>query len=568
MLQRWLPSLVWVKDYNQSALISDLMAAIIVTIMLIPQSLAYALLAGLPPEMGLYASILPLVAYALLGTSRTLSVGPVAVVSLMTATTIGSVAQQGTVDYATAAITLALMSGLILLALGFLRFGFITNFLSHPVVSGFITASGVIIALSQLGHILGIRAHGETAPELLLALGSHIPETNFYTLAVGSLTWCFLFLCRSKLSPVLVRAGLSQSLAGLLSRAAPVLAIILTIGAALAWDLASKGVAIVGQVPSGLPAFSLPNVTLSLVEQLALPALLISLIGFVESVSVGKTLGAKRRQRIDANQELIGLGAANVASAVSGGFPVTGGFSRSVVNFDAGAETQAASLFTAIGIALAALFLTPVLYYLPKATLAATIIVAVTSLIDIRIIREAWRYSRSDFIAVFATIFLTLLLGVEMGVIAGVSVSIGMHLYKTSRPHFAIVGTVPGTEHYRNIDRHDVLTYPNILSLRIDESLYFANASYLEDIIYTQLSEHPEVEHVVLMCPAVNDIDLSALEALEEISTRLSELAISLHLSEVKGPVMDRLRRSHFLEHLSGKVYLNHHAAIHELSRF
>lgn len=567
MLKRWLPSLVWVSDYSQSALISDLMAAIIVTIMLIPQSLAYALLAGLPPEMGLYASILPLVAYALFGTSRTLSVGPVAVVSLMTATTIGSVAQQGTADYATAAIALALISGLILLGLGFLRFGFITNFLSHPVVSGFITASGVLIALSQLRHILGIRAHGEAAPELLMTLASHISDTNLYTLAVGSLTWLFLFLCKSKLSLVLMRTGLSQSLAGLLSRAAPVLAIMLTIGATLAWDLESKGVAIVGQVPSGLPAFSLPNVTLSLLEQLALPALLISLIGFVESVSVGKTLGAKRRQRINANQELIGLGAANVASAVSGGFPVTGGFSRSVVNFDAGAETQAASLFTAIGIALATLFLTPVLYYLPQATLAATIIVAVTSLIDIRIVREAWRYSRSDFIAVVATIVLTLLLGVEMGVIAGVSVSIGMHLYKTSRPHFAIVGTVPGTEHYRNIDRHDVLTYPNILSLRIDESLYFANASYLEDIIYGQLSEHPEVEHVVLMCPAVNDIDLSALEALEEISNRLGELAISLHLSEVKGPVMDRLRHSHFLERLSGKVYLNHHAAIHELSR-
>jgi len=292
MLKRWLPSLVWVSDYSQSALISDLMAAIIVTIMLIPQSLAYALLAGLPPEMGLYASILPLVAYALFGTSRTLSVGPVAVVSLMTATTIGSVAQQGTADYATAAIALALISGLILLGLGFLRFGFITNFLSHPVVSGFITASGVLIALSQLRHILGIRAHGEAAPELLMTLGSHISDTNLYTLAVGSLTWLFLFLCRSKLSLVLMRTGLSQSLAGLLSRAAPVLAIMLTIGATLAWDLESKGVAIVGQVPSGLPAFSLPNVTLSLLEQLALPALLISLIGFVESVSVGKTLGA------------------------------------------------------------------------------------------------------------------------------------------------------------------------------------------------------------------------------------------------------------------------------------
>lgn len=566
-LSRYLPCLEWGRSYNREQFIGDLLAALIVTIMLIPQSLAYALLAGLPPEMGLYASILPLIGYALFGTSRTLSVGPVAVVSLMTATSVGAIAQQGSVDYATAAVMLALLSGLILIALGLLRFGFVTNFLSHPVVSGFITASGIIIALSQLRHILGIHGHGETLFALVISLSAELGDTNFYTVAVGGFVLVFLLACRRQLAPLLMRAGLSHQTAGMLTKAAPVAAIVLTIVAAMVWQLDTKGVALVGHVPSGLPAFSAPNINIELVEQLALPALLISIIGFVESISVGKTLGAKRRQRVIPNQELIGLGAANVASSLSGGFPVTGGFSRSVVNFDAGAQTQAASMMTAVGIALAALLLTPALYYLPKATLAATIIVAVTTLIDIHIIKAAWRFSRADFIAIMATIGLTLLFGVEIGVVSGVLSSIGMHLYKTTKPHFAIVGTVPGTEHYRNVLRHEVITYPNVLSIRIDESLYFANAAYLEEIIYGQMAEHDDVEHVILMCPAVNEIDLSALEALEDINHRLSELGVGLHFSEVKGPVMDALEKTDFLEHLAGKVYLNHHAAVQELAR-
>lgn len=566
-MERYIPCMAWLRAYNKTTFYRDLMAAVIVTIMLIPQSLAYALLAGLPAEMGLYASILPLVVYALLGTSRTLSVGPVAVISLMTATAVGSVAQQGSTDYATAAVMLALLSGGMLMLLGFLRFGFVTNFLSLPVVSGFITASGIIIALSQLSHILGIRGDGETLPELSQSLLTHVADANINTLLVGLFALGFLLFCRRRLGPILMRAGLGRRATSFFTRGAPVMAIALTILAAVLWDLEGKGVALVGHIPTGLPAFSTPAFDLALLEQLALPALLISIIGFVESVSVGRTLGAKRRQRIDASQELIGLGAANIASALSGGFPVTGGFSRSVVNFDAGAETQAASIMTAVGIALAALLLTPALYFLPKATLAATIIVAVTSLVDGDIIREAWRYSRSDFAAIATTIVLTLVLGVEIGVVAGMATSILMHLYKTTRPHFAVVGAVPGTEHYRNVNRHAVVTYPNILSLRIDESLYFANASYLEDVIYSQLASREEVDHVILMCPAVNEIDLSALEALEGINQRLAEMGVQLHLSEVKGPVMDALERSHFLEHLGGKVFLTQHAAVQELSR-
>ncbi|TDG13785.1 sulfate permease [Seongchinamella unica] len=555
----------WLRDYRQDTFASDLLAGVIVTIMLIPQSLAYALLAGLPAEMGLYASILPLLAYALLGSSRTLSVGPVAVVSLMTAMAVGKVAESGSIEYASAAIALAALSGLMLLVLGFLRFGFLANFLSHPVVSGFITASAIVIGLSQVRHLLGIEAAGDNLPALVGSLYRHLADTNPVTLVTGLLALAFLLWSRRSLQSVLLKLGLSKTVAGILSRAGPVFVILATVAASYLFDFQQYGVALVGVVPGGLPRLSMPPLDLELWSQLAGSALLISIIGFVESVSVGKTLAAKRRQRIDPNQELIALGGANVASAVSGGFPVTGGFSRSVVNFDAGAETPAASMLAALGIALAALFLTPLLFYLPNAALAATIIVAVSSLVNFDLLRRAWRYSLSDFAAVMTTIVATLLLGVELGVLAGIVVSILLHLYKTTRPHMAVVGAVAGTEHYRNVERHNVITHPNLVSLRIDESLYFANASYLEDYIYELVAGNEKLEHVILQCTAVNEIDMSALEALEAIDHRLREQGITLNLSEVKGPVMDTLQSVDFLANLSGRIFLSHHQAVKAL---
>ena len=562
---RLLPALEWARGYNGGLLASDALAGVIVTIMLIPQSLAYALLAGLPAEMGLYASILPLVAYALLGTSRTLSVGPVAVASLMTAAAVGKVAAAGTIGYATAAIAMAMISGLMLLVMGWLRFGFLANFLSHPVVSGFITASGIIIGLSQLRHILGIEGHGDTIVELLASLVANLPDFNAITLVTGVLAAGFLFWARKGLKPLLMRLGLTETAAGFLAKAGPVVVILVTTLASYLGDFSQRGVALVGAVPSGLPGLTLPSFEMDLWSELVVSALLISIIGFVESVSVGKTLAAKRRQRIDANQELVALGAANVASSVSGGFPVTGGFSRSIVNFDAGAQTPAASIIAAVGIALAALLLTPVLFFLPKATLAATIIVAVMSLIDFDVIRRAWQYSLSDFIAVVTTIATTLLLGVELGVLAGIVASIGLHLYKTTRPHIAVVGAVAGTEHFRNVQRHNVITHTNLVSLRVDESLYFANASYLEDYVYALVADNEGLEHVILQCTAVNEIDMSALEALEAINHRLREQGLTLNLSEVKGPVMDALQKTDFLEQLSGRVFLTHHQAVNAL---
>ena len=557
MLARYLPILEWGRTYNTGVLTNDLVAAIIVTIMLIPQSLAYALLAGLPPVVGLYASILPLVAYAIFGTSRTLAVGPVAVVSLMTASAAGAVAAQGTAEYLEAAITLAALSGVMLAVLGLLRAGFLANLLSHPVVSGFITASGLLIATSQLKHILGVKAGGDNWPDMLGALAGAIGDTNPWTLAVGIPATLFLFWVRTGAKPALQRLGLAPRVADIVAKAGPVVAVMLTILGAIAFDLEAKGVALVGEVPQGLPPFAMPSTDLTLIGQLWVPALLISIIGFVESVSVARTLAAKRRQRISPDQELVGLGAANIASAFSGGYPVTGGFARSAVNFDAGAETPAAGAFTAVGIALASLFLTPLLYTLPVATLAATIIVAVLSLVDMKTPGQLWRYSKTDFAAHAATIAITLLAGVELGVIAGVAVGLLLYLWAASRPHAAIVGRVPETEHFRNIARHKVFTAPHVLSLRIDESLTYLNAHWLEEFVMEQVAEHPELRHVILMCSAVNAIDASGLESLEAINHRLSDGGIKLHLSEVKGPVMDRLERTHFVEELGGQVWLS-----------
>lgn len=566
-LQKYLPILDWGRSYTKATLSNDLIAALIVTIMLIPQSLAYALLAGLPPEAGLYASIVPILLYAVFGTSRALAVGPVAVVSLMTAAALSNIADQGTMGYAVAALTLAFLSGAILLAMGIFKLGFLANFLSHPVIAGFITASGVIIAASQIKHILGISASGENLIELLHSIFTHLGDTNWITMIIGVSATAFLFWVRKGMKPMLKSKGVSPGAADVATKAGPVAAVVLTTIFVWLFGLSDYGVRVVGAVPQSLPPLTMPDFSFDLMGTLLLPAILISVIGFVESISVAQTLAAKKRQRINPDQELIGLGTANLGAAFTGGFPVTGGFSRSVVNFDAGAETPAAGAFTAVGLGIAALALTPLVFFLPQATLAATIIVAVLTLVDFSILKKAWAYSKADFAAVLATMLVTLGSGVELGVTCGVVLSIMLHLYKTTKPHIAEVGLVPGTEHFRNIHRHKVETDPTLLTLRIDESLYFANARFLEDYIYDRLAGDAPIRNVVLMCSAVNEIDFSALESLEAINARLKDMGIKLHLSEVKGPVMDRLQKQHFITDLTGKVFLSQHAAYTELKK-
>ena len=566
-LSRYLPILSWGKTYNQLSLTNDLVAAVIVTIMLIPQSLAYAMLAGLPPQMGLYASILPITLYAIFGTSRALAVGPVAVVSLLTAASISRIAAPGSEEYIFAAITLAFLSGVFLLAMGIFRLGFMANFLSHPVIAGFITASGIIIAASQLKNIFGIEAHGHNLVQILSSMSGYLGEINWITATIGILTAAFLFWVRKGLLPLLRGLGLPKRTAEIIAKTGPVAAIVATTLLVWAFDLKSAGVKIVGAVPQGLPPLTVPGFSLELWTSLLSSAVLISVIGFVESISVAQTLAAKKRQRIDPDQELIGLGAANIGAAFTSGFPVTGGFSRSVVNYDAGADTPAAGAYTAVGLMFASLFLTPLIFFLPKATLAATIIVAVLSLVDFSILGKAWRYSKADFIAVAATMFITLVVGVEAGVITGVLVSILIHLYKSSRPHIATVGQVPNSEHFRNVLRHDVITHPNILTVRVDESLYFANARFLEDHLFERVARRTELRDVILMCSAINAIDMSALESLEAINERLCDMGVSFHLSEIKGPVMDQLVDTDFLKHLTGEIFLSQKIAVDRLSQ-
>ncbi len=573
MAARWqaflpsIPSMQWGRDYDRSTLSRDLLAACIVTVMLIPQSLAYALLAGLPPQAGLYASVAPLLLYALLGSSRVLAVGPVAVVSLMTAAAIGTHAAPGSAQYWAVAITLAFMSGAMLLLMGVLRLGFLANFLSHPVIAGFISASGLLIAASQLKTIFGINAHGENFVTLMLDLLHQLPAIHGLSLAVGGSVLLFLLWVRQGLTPLLQRMGMTAHSADMLAKAGPVLAIALSTALAWVFQWQNQGLKIVGEVPGGLPPFTMPLWDAALWKSLAMPALLISVVGFVESVSVGQTLAAKRRQRIEPDQELLALGASNMAASLSGGFPVTGGFARSVVNFDAGAQTPAAGVFTAMGIMLATLFLTPALYFLPQATLAATIVVAVLSLVDVGIFRRTWVYSKADFTAALATLLVTLGLGVETGLVAGVAVSLALYLLRTSRPHIAQVGQIQGTEQFRNVRRHAVITHARVMGLRVDENLYFANCRALEDRINREVAQHPALAHLVLQCSAINHIDASALESLEAVAARLHQADITLHLSEVKGPVMDRLRGTHFLQSLPGKVYMSQFQAMEDLLR-
>ncbi len=552
---KYLPILDWGRRYRRADLAGDALAALIVTVMLIPQWLAYALLAGMPPETGLYASILPLVAYTFFGTSAALAVGPMAVTSLLTAAAVGRLAPPGSEAYVAGALTLAMLSGLVLAGLGLLRLGVIANFLSRPVVSGFITASAVIIALSQIGHLLGITVSGSALPEQLASLVANIGQLNPATTAVGLGSIAFLLAVRRLFGPLLRAVGIADP--GLFLKAGPVVAVALATLAVWAFGLDARGVAIVGEVPAGLPPLTMPPFDPALWRELAGSAVLIAIIGFVGSISVAQTFAARKRQTVDPDQELIGLGAANIASALTGGFPITGGLSRSAVMVDAGAETPACGVFTAIGIALATLTLTPLLRFLPEATLAATILVAVLSLVELPVLRRAWTYSKSDFAAVAITIVATLGLGVEAGISAGVLVSLLLFLWHSSRPHVAEVGLVPGTQHFRNILRHAVITSPHVVTLRVDESLYFANTRFLEGTVLGRVAADPTIRHVVLMCSAVNEIDMSALESLVAINRSLRDMGVTLHLSEVKGPVMDRLKRSQFLDELSGSTFLS-----------
>ncbi|KAB7628149.1 SulP family inorganic anion transporter [Alkalilimnicola sp. S0819] len=568
LLSRLVPALGWGRAYRRADLGHDLSAGVITAALLIPQGLAYALLAGLPPQVGLYASIIPPAIYALLGTSRTLAVGPVSVAALLVAEALrGTGLEPGSQAWLDQALMLAALSGALLLLMGALRLGRLVDFLSHPVLSGFTSAAAVLIIFSQAGALLGIPApkaglFWQQAPALLASLPLWHPATT--ALGLGGVA--LLAFLRAGFPALLRRLGLAAATAGLLSRAAPLALVFASIALVAALGLAEKGVAVVGAIPAGLPSASLAFLSSGISGSLLGSALLIALIAYVESISVAKVLAYRRRERVAANQELLALGAANAAAAVSGAMPVAGGFSRSMVNYAAGARTQLATLITTALVLLATLFFTPAFERLPKSVLAAVIVVAVAPLVDWRALRSAWRYDRADGATWLVTFLISLAWNLEAGLISGALLSLAVFQARASRPHLAVVGRVPGTEHYRNVCRHTVETWPELLLLRVDRSLYFANSGHLEDVVARAAAEQPALRDLVLICCAINSIDHSALAALERLSLSLEEAGITLHLAEVKGPVMDRLRHSELLEALApGRIFLSTEAAVRQL---
>ena len=565
-LERWLPITSWLRAYTREDLEGDLVAGVVTAILLVPQGMAFAILAGLPAQAGLYASILPPIVYALLGTSRTLAVGPVSVAALMVAHALSSLPPD--VDALHAALTLALLAGVFLLIMGMLGMGLVANFLSHPVLSGFTNAAALLIVFSQLPNLTGVRLPAEwSLTDLGQLAADGFAATHGIVLLIGLGSIALLLFAGGPLGNLLCALGVSRQRALVLSRAAPLLVVLFATVAVSAGDLVeTAAVAVVGSIPKGLPMpmLSLPGAELAI--DLLPAALLIGLVGYVESVSIAKALANRRRQRIDTNQELIAIGAANLAAGVSGGMPVAGGFSRTMVNFTAGARTQLAAIITAVLVGTVALFFTPLLENIPKAALAAIIIVAVSKLVDVKAIVSIWRYDRVDGAVLLVTAAGVLFVGIEPGLATGIALSLVSFALRAARPHVAVLGRIRGSEHFRNVKRHEVQTWRQLLFLRVDENLTFANAAFLETLVNNELVAAGDIRHVILVLSSVNAVDSTALEVLERLAESSREAGVSLHLSDVKGPVMDRLEHSGLTRAIApGQVFLSAHLAAEQL---
>ena len=548
----------WLKHYRRDLLAGDIGAGIIVALMLIPQGMAYAIVAGLPPVAGLYASILPAVAYAMFGSSMVQSIGPAAITALMVASALAGLAPAGSALYATLAAQLALMAGAVLFLSGLFRLGFLSSFLSRPVMSGFTTGAALLIAEGQLAPLLGVGSLASVttagSPGAAIGLGSLLA----------------LWLAKTWLARLLAKAGMRRSWADIVARLAPVFVLGMAAVAVVYLGWTGGEVRTVGSVPAGLPDIALVT-SADHWRALLTPSLLIAFMIFLTSQSAAQSLAQRRGERIDTNSELLGLGAANLATAVSGGFVVSGSISRSAVNYDAGANTPLASVFSAGLLLLALVAPTGWLSFLPMPALAATIIVAVMGMVDLVTLKQAWSYDRGDAGALLATMAGVLLLGVEAGVVVGVVLSLATLLWRSSRPHIAVIGKIPGSEHFRNVQRHQVETLPGVLLLRIDAGLFFGNIDAVIDRLNKLLGERQQrgetMRHVVLVMSGVNLVDMTGLYALNELNNSLKQQGITLNLSEVTGPVMDRLQRSGLLRHkLSGEVYLSTAQAFRELA--
>jgi sulfate permease, SulP family len=565
-LAHYLPIISWLKTYCRQDFYDDLFAGVITAILLVPQGIAYAILAGLPPELGLYASILPPIVYVLLGTSRTLSVGPVSIAAIMIASALGSPEVQALGNPVQSTLILSAECGLIMLLMALLRMGGLVNFISHPVLTGFTSGASLLIIASQLPQLAGLKS---PACSIELACYSRYLEAyNLPTLEIGLSAIGLLIIFSKALPSLLNKMGFPLAIVTAISKCGPLLTVLLGTAAVTYFNLqTAHNVAVVGAVPSGFPTLSLGFIYADKWQALLPSAAFIGLIAYVESVAIAKVTANLRGEKVEPNQELIALGAANLATAVSGGMPVAGGFSRTMVNYAAGAKTQMAMLIAASILALVVIFFASWFELIPKAVLASIILVAIIPLVRIKNIIQTWHYDRGDGIAELVTLLGVLILGIEEGISLGILLTIASHLRKSSQPHIAVVGRIPNTEHFRNIKRHQVETWRQLLMIRIDESITFTNINYIEEFLSNEMQMQPDIHHVVLIFTSVSDIDTTALETLEAINQALQAKGKTLNIAEAKGPVMDKLEKTDFIEQLKpGKVFFRSMDAVKELA--
>jgi SulP family sulfate permease len=565
-MRRFFPIIEWLKSYSKHDFNGDVFAGVITAILLVPQSIAYAMLAGLPPQLGLYASILPPIVYALLGTSRTMSVGPVSIAAIMIASALTAPEISVLGSPVESAVILAAESGVILLLMAVLGMGSLVNFISHPVLTGFTSGASILIIFSQLPQLLGLKK--SQCGIDISCYSEYLQGFNSTAIMLAMLSLSILLIFNRPLAALLKKTSLSPAVSLGVSKTAPLLAVVITTLLVIYYDYAStENIAIVGAISGGLPELNLDFIGSEKWKLLLPYAGFIALISYVESVAIAKVTANMRHQRINPNQELVALGFSNLATAVSGGMSVAGGFSRTMVNFSAGARTQMAMLIAVVILSFSLVFASDSFEYIPKATLAAVIVIAIFPLIKLRNIIDTWKYDRREGVAELLTLVGVLALGIEEGLTLGIILTIASYLRQTSRPHIAEVGRVENSEHYRNINRHKVETWNNLLLLRVDENITFANADYIGDFIQKRLNRH-KPEHVVLIFSSVSYIDTTALEALENLNHSLQQENINLHLSEVKGPVMDKLEQTDFLEEIKpGKVFFQTADVVSELAK-
>ena len=548
------PALKWLKTYHPTHFKADVVAALIVLAMLVPQGMAYAMLAGLPPVMGIYASILPMIIYAFTGSSTTLSIGPVAIISMMVFSALQPLFAVGSTAYIEAACLLAIMVGIISLILGLFRFGFLIQLISHPVIKSFIIASALLIALGQFKFLLDIPLQTNNIPEFIGSLVNNFHHISFLSVGVSLAAITILVFL-----PKWVRSDF-------LNKTIPLLLVLSSIIVVYAFNLDQHGLKTVGIIPTGLPSFHFPTWNFDLVQKLLPSAFIIAMISFVESLAIAQATALQKRDDLNSNQELIALGLANIAAGINMGFAVSGSLSRTVVNSDAGAKTPMSGVMSSLLMIAVSLYFTSFFQNLPLTILAATIFVSIWKLVSFLPFFETWKYSKADGLAMWATFLGVTCIDISTGLVIGIILTFILLLWRISRPHIAVIGLVEGTQHFRNVSRYDVLTTETIASFRIDENLNFLNAHVLKGYIITELSHNPQIQHVVINCSSISNIDLSAVEMLEDLNRELLQLGIQLHLSEVKSPVMDQLNSSRLINMLSGKIFLSHYQAIQTLS--